>query len=103
MTPTALRRDGSYAGRRALIVDDNATNLLLMTALLSAWGVETRTASSGEEALALLEQAESRAFAEAQMQQQAALGRAALTEALGAQGANSALCALATGLLHRQA
>jgi signal transduction histidine kinase/CheY-like chemotaxis protein/HPt (histidine-containing phosphotransfer) domain-containing protein len=56
MTPTALRRDGSYAGRRALIVDDNATNLLLMTALLSAWGVETRTASSGEEALALLEQ-----------------------------------------------
>ena len=28
MTPTALRRDGSFAGRRALIVDDNATNLL---------------------------------------------------------------------------
>ena len=49
MTPTALRRDGSFAGRRALIVDDNATNLLLMTALLSAWGVETTTASSGEE------------------------------------------------------
>ncbi len=56
MTPTALRRDGSFAGRRALIVDDNATNLLLMTALLSAWGVETTTASSGEEALAALEQ-----------------------------------------------
>jgi GAF domain-containing protein/CheY-like chemotaxis protein/HPt (histidine-containing phosphotransfer) domain-containing protein len=51
MTPTALRRDGSYAGRRALIVDDSATNLLLMTALLSAWGVETTTASSGDEAL----------------------------------------------------
>ena len=55
MTPTALRRDGSYAGRRALIVDDNATNLLLMTAP-SAWGVETTTASSGEEALAAIEQ-----------------------------------------------
>jgi PAS domain S-box-containing protein len=55
MTPTALRRDGSFAGRRALIVDDNATNLLLMTALLSAWGVETITASSGEEGLAALE------------------------------------------------
>ncbi len=40
MTPTALRRDGSFAGRRALVVDDNATNLLLMTALLSAWGIE---------------------------------------------------------------
>jgi signal transduction histidine kinase/DNA-binding response OmpR family regulator/putative methionine-R-sulfoxide reductase with GAF domain len=51
MSPTALRRDGSFAGRRALIADDNATNLLLMTALLSAWGVETTTASSGEEAL----------------------------------------------------
>jgi GAF domain-containing protein/CheY-like chemotaxis protein/HPt (histidine-containing phosphotransfer) domain-containing protein len=55
MTPTALRRDGSYAGRRALIVDDNATNLVLMTAMLSAWGVETTTASSGEEALAAIE------------------------------------------------
>ena len=42
MTPTALRRDGSYEGRRALIVDDNETNLRLMTALLSAWGVQTR-------------------------------------------------------------
>ena len=56
MTPTALRRDGSYAGRRALIVDDNATNLLLMTALLSAWGVETTSASSAEEALVAIEQ-----------------------------------------------
>ena len=47
----AARATDRYAGRRALIVDDNATNLLLMTALLSAWGVETTTASSGEEAL----------------------------------------------------
>jgi len=56
MTPTALRRDGSFAGRRALIVDDNETNLLLMTALLSAWGVETKSASSGEEALLAFDQ-----------------------------------------------
>ncbi|HET7236102.1 MAG TPA: GAF domain-containing protein, partial [Actinomycetota bacterium] len=55
MTPTALRRDGSFAGRRALVVDDNATNLLLMTALLGAWGIETTTAGSGEEALGALE------------------------------------------------
>ena len=55
MTPTALRRDGSFAGRRALVVDDNATNLLLMTALLGAWGIETVTAGSGEEALGALE------------------------------------------------
>ena len=55
MTPTALRRDASFAGRRALVVDDNDTNLLLMTALLSAWGVEATTATSGEEALAALD------------------------------------------------
>jgi GAF domain-containing protein/DNA-binding response OmpR family regulator len=55
MTPTALRRDGSFAGRRALVVDDNDTNLMLMTALLSAWGVETVTASSGEQALEALD------------------------------------------------
>ena len=42
MTPTALRRDASFAGRRALVVDDNDTNLLLMTALLSAWGWRRR-------------------------------------------------------------
>ena len=40
MTPTALRRDGSFAGRRALVVDDNATNRRLMTALLGAWGMD---------------------------------------------------------------
>jgi CheY-like chemotaxis protein len=55
MSPTALRRDGSFEGRRALVVDDNDTNILLMTALLSAWGVETATAASGEEALASLD------------------------------------------------
>jgi signal transduction histidine kinase/DNA-binding response OmpR family regulator len=52
MTPTALRRDGSFDGRRALVVDDNATNLMLMTALLSAWGIEATTATNGDEALA---------------------------------------------------
>ncbi|HET8525553.1 MAG TPA: GAF domain-containing protein, partial [Actinomycetota bacterium] len=51
MTPTALRRDDSFAGRRALVVDDNETNLMLVTAVLSAWGVETMTARSGDEAL----------------------------------------------------
>jgi GAF domain-containing protein/CheY-like chemotaxis protein/HPt (histidine-containing phosphotransfer) domain-containing protein len=55
MTPTALRPDASFAGRRALVVDDNGTNLMLLTALLSAWGVETTTATNGEDALAALE------------------------------------------------
>ena len=54
MTPTALRRDGSFSGRRALVVDDNATNLRLMTELLGAWGVEVVAASGRDEALASL-------------------------------------------------
>jgi GAF domain-containing protein/CheY-like chemotaxis protein/HPt (histidine-containing phosphotransfer) domain-containing protein len=55
MTPTALRRDGSFDGRRALVVDDNETNRRLMTALLGAWGVQTVLASGHEQALAALE------------------------------------------------
>ena len=54
MTPTALRRDGSFSGRRALVVDDNATNRRLMTALLGAWGMEVVEAADGDEALATL-------------------------------------------------
>ena len=54
MSPTALRRDGSFAGRRALVVDDNATNRRLMTALLGAWGMDVIEAPDGDEALATL-------------------------------------------------
>jgi signal transduction histidine kinase/DNA-binding response OmpR family regulator len=52
MTPTALRRDGSFADRRALVVDDNETNRRLMAALLGAWGIQTVLASDAEQALA---------------------------------------------------
>jgi GAF domain-containing protein/CheY-like chemotaxis protein len=54
MTPTALRRDGSFADRRALVVDDNETNRRLMTALLGAWGIQSVLAAGAEEALATL-------------------------------------------------
>jgi PAS domain S-box-containing protein len=54
MTPTALRRDGSFSGRRAMVVDDNATNLRLMTELLGAWGIEATAVGGGDEALASL-------------------------------------------------
>jgi signal transduction histidine kinase/DNA-binding response OmpR family regulator len=54
MTPTALRRDASFAGRRALIVDDNETNRRLMEALLSAWGIHAVLASGADSALAAL-------------------------------------------------
>ena len=48
MTPTALRRDGSFADRRALVVDDNETNRRLLQALLGAWGVRS-TVTEGHE------------------------------------------------------
>jgi signal transduction histidine kinase/CheY-like chemotaxis protein/HPt (histidine-containing phosphotransfer) domain-containing protein/HAMP domain-containing protein len=51
MTPTALRRDGSFAGRSALVVDDNATNRRLLAALLGAWGLRTTIATTGAEAI----------------------------------------------------
>jgi GAF domain-containing protein/CheY-like chemotaxis protein/HPt (histidine-containing phosphotransfer) domain-containing protein len=51
MTPTALRRDGSFADRRALVVDDNETNRRLMAALLGAWGIQTILATGADEAL----------------------------------------------------
>ena len=54
MNPTALRHDGSFADRRALVVDDNETNRRLMSALLGAWGVQTVLASDADQALAAL-------------------------------------------------
>jgi len=43
---------------RALIVDDNATNRMLLEELLSVWGMRTASASGGPDALRLLEEAE---------------------------------------------
>ncbi|HEY2802558.1 MAG TPA: GAF domain-containing protein, partial [Actinomycetota bacterium] len=54
MTPTALRRDASFAGRRALVVDDNETNRRLLSAILAAWGIEAVVASGADEAIAAL-------------------------------------------------
>jgi CheY-like chemotaxis protein len=54
MTPTALRRDGSFADRRALVVDDNETNRRLMTAILGAWGMQTVVTPGSEQALTAL-------------------------------------------------
>jgi hypothetical protein len=56
-SPTALRRDGSFAGRRALVVDDNATNRSLIVELLAAWGVEASDARDGETGLAAFDAA----------------------------------------------
>ena len=43
---------------RVLIVDDNATNLHILTEMLTRWGMETATAENGQSALRFLEHAE---------------------------------------------
>jgi two-component system, sensor histidine kinase and response regulator len=54
--PTALEgRLGGFV--RALVVDDNHTNLAILRDLLSGWGMEVSSATSGREALALAKQA----------------------------------------------
>ncbi|MDG4583210.1 MAG: response regulator, partial [Candidatus Competibacter sp.] len=46
-----------FADRRLLIVDDNATNRIILHRYLTAWGVQPGSAGSGEEALAKLQDA----------------------------------------------
>jgi PAS domain S-box-containing protein len=58
--PEAESRSLTYeqphlAGKRVLIVDDNATNRLILTRQTQAWGMSVVAASSGLEALELLE------------------------------------------------
>jgi len=45
------------AGIRALVVDDNQTNRLLMSTLLRSWGVESTEVAGGEEALGVIREA----------------------------------------------
>ena len=45
------------AGARALIVDDHATNIRILTRQLQLWGMEVASAESGTAALAWLEHA----------------------------------------------
>jgi PAS domain S-box-containing protein len=45
--------NGTLDGRRALVVDDNATNRMILRRQLRSWGVEAVEASSGAEAIAL--------------------------------------------------
>ncbi|MFO7904051.1 MAG: response regulator [Pirellulaceae bacterium] len=52
-TPTRIR------GTPALIVDDNATNRHILENMLRNWGMETATASSGQEAIRMLREARS--------------------------------------------
>jgi len=49
------RKPSEVCGRRILIVDDNATNLEILCARLTAWGAQVEEASSGSAALEIIE------------------------------------------------
>lgn len=51
--------DSQLAGKRLLIVDDNATNRQILDQQTNTWGMLTRVAESGAEALNCLQQGES--------------------------------------------
>jgi len=51
---------GTLQGRRLCIVDDNATNRLILEQYASQWGLQSATASDGYQALALLRDAATR-------------------------------------------
>ncbi len=50
---------GTLQANRALIVDDHATNVRILTRQLQLWGMDVISAESGAQALALLQQASS--------------------------------------------
>jgi signal transduction histidine kinase/CheY-like chemotaxis protein/HPt (histidine-containing phosphotransfer) domain-containing protein len=50
--------DHQLAGKRVLIVDDNATNRQILTLQAESWGILTHAAESGDQALRLLAQHE---------------------------------------------
>jgi signal transduction histidine kinase/DNA-binding response OmpR family regulator len=57
-TRAVKRVEGRLSGLRALIVDDNATNRLILTEQLGAWGIRTDAVDSGLDALLALQSAE---------------------------------------------
>ncbi|HEV2314243.1 MAG TPA: PAS domain S-box protein [Candidatus Acidoferrales bacterium] len=52
--PPAVVEPAALRGLRALVVDDNQTNRLILTELLTQWGMAPEQAASGVEALKLL-------------------------------------------------
>ncbi|MGB7023662.1 MAG: PAS domain S-box protein [Candidatus Acidiferrales bacterium] len=52
--PPEVVEPGALRGLRALVVDDNETNRVILSELLSQWGMEPEQAASGSEALTLL-------------------------------------------------
>ena len=57
MTDQIVEERPDISGEKILVVDDNATNRLLMVTLLNGWGCYCETAEDGEAALAFLREA----------------------------------------------
>ncbi len=55
--PRQLDATVDFTGKRLLIVDDNATNRIILHRYLTAWGVQPGSAGGGKEALAKLQDA----------------------------------------------
>jgi signal transduction histidine kinase/DNA-binding response OmpR family regulator len=55
---TALPRPESLSGRHFLVVDDNATNRLILKKMLQSWGVAASEATGGEAGIAMLNEAQ---------------------------------------------
>ena len=55
--PSEIDEKKNINGLRILAVDDNATNRLILKEILSGWGAEITVASTGKEALELLDEA----------------------------------------------
>lgn len=53
--PALAPEDIDISGMRVLLVEDNETNTVIASAMLSRWGVEVSTAESGREALELID------------------------------------------------
>ncbi len=56
--PTEVPLPVDIKGLRVLMVDDNATNRLILGETLTSWGAETHEAQNGKECLEVIEQAE---------------------------------------------
>jgi CheY-like chemotaxis protein/two-component sensor histidine kinase len=55
VSPPLTPEDMDLSGMRVLLVEDNPTNTLIASAMLSRWGAEVCTAQSGREALELID------------------------------------------------
>ena len=51
---TPVKELGNLVGKPVLVVDDNATNRIILCEMCASWGMVTTTASTGEEALAAI-------------------------------------------------